>query len=1109
MNPVAFAMRHPITTLMLVVALVGGGALAVDRMRIDIFPPINQPQIFVFLNYGGYDPGQIEGLLVNQFELEFQYVDGVRSIESKCIQQVAVIQISFYPGTDMAKATAQVVSEANRALSATPPSTLPPRIQQLDAGSVPVGFLVFRSKTRSLGDIADLAQNRIRALVQARVPGTVATSPFGSNVRSIVVRIDPDKLRAYNATPEDVVQAIDQGNAVSPSGNLYIVDQMPLVPNNALIRQPKDFGSIPLKPGRDVYLRDVATVADATDLNYGYALVDGRKSIYLPIVKKSTASTLTVVSDIHRAMSEFKSVLPADVDISFAFDESPTVVTAVKDVASEGLIGATLTGLMILLFLRDWRSVIVVVFNIPMALLGSLFALWLTGNTLNIMTLGGLALAIGILVDEATVSIENIHVQMGRTPSLARAVERGSNETAVPRLLALLCILSVFIPAFIMAEPVRSLFLPLSLAVGFAMISSYILSSTVVPVLSVWLLKHHGTHETHETRRTFRVFRGFRGLSFLSFERVRTAFGAAVGRLVRWRWVVVPAYVVLCAVLLLGLGSQLGTELFPQVDSGEFVLQFRAPPGSNFEITRQVAAKALQVIQEEAGAENVAISMGFAGQQPPVFSVNYLILFTPGPDSGQLRVALREGSGIQLAAFRERLRRALPEKVKPWLAERLQDMGVPPETARARAEQVAFGFGPGDIVSEVMSFGSPTPIEVFVVSPNLADARAHAQRIKDEMARIPFLRDVQFRQELEYPTVPVEIDRERAGFSGLTARQVADSVVVSTSSSRYIARNYWRDPTSGIDYQVEVLVPTARMNSPQQVQTVPLRRVNPDLNLLIRDVARVGKGTMPGEIDRSTMQRYVSITANVEGEDLGRASRQIAQALAAAGQPPKGVRVETRGQVPPMREMFTSLGIGLGIAVLVILVLLTAYFQSLRLALASVSAVPGVLCGVAAILLLTGTTLNIESFMGTIMCIGVSVSNSVMLVTFIDKEWHERKVVPDAARAGAQDRLRPILMTACAMTIGMVPMALALEQGSEVQAPLGRAVIGGLLVSTFVTLFIVPSVFALLMGRKAPRSPSLHPDDPESARYDPDGREPDAPHGDSVAIRPARPEGHA
>ncbi|MDB5310903.1 MAG: czcA 6 [Gemmataceae bacterium] len=1116
MNPIVFALRRPVTTLMLVVALVGGGALALTRMRVDIFPPINQPQIFVFVNYGGYDPGQMEGLLVSQFELWFQYVDGVRNIESKSIQQVAVIQLSFYPGTDMSSAMSQVVSVASRAQAGQPSGTLPPLIMQMDAGSVPVGYLVFRSKTRSLGEIGDLAQNRIRALVQAYVPGTVATSPFGTAIRSIAVSADPDKLRSYNLTPQDLVTAINAGNAISPSGNLYVRDEMPLVPNNAMIRDPKEFGSIPLKPGRNVYLRDVATVSDATDVNYGYALVDGRKSIYLPVVKKNTASTLEVVSNVHKGMPVFKSALPEDVDVSFAFDESPTVVTAVTNVATEGLIGATLTGLMILIFLRDWRSVIVVVFNIPMALLGALCGLWLTGNTINIMTLGGLALAIGILVDEATVSIENIHVQMTRTPSLARAVERGSNETAVPRLLALLCVLSVFIPAFIMAEPVRSLFVPLALAVGFAMVTSYFLSSTVVPVLSVWLLKHHGPPDARSAgagaeppaRRPGLLSRLSRRLPAVSFARVQAGFGAAVGRLVRRRWLVVPAYLGLCAALLAGLGPRLGTELFPQVDSGEFVVRFRAPPGSNFEITRQIWTKALQVIQEEAGAENVDISMGFAGQVSPVFSINNLILFMRGPDDGQMRVALREGGGVHLQPFRERLRTALPEKVKPWLAELLQRQGLTPEAARARAGQVLFGFEPGDIVSEVMSFGSPTPVEIVVASPNLADSRAHAQRILAEMKKIPSLRDVKFQQELDYPTVPVEIDRERAGLSGATAQQVADAVVVSTSSSRYIARNFWLDPKAGVSYQVQVLIPTPRMNSPAQMETVPLGMVHPDLNLLIRDVAKVGQGAMPGEIDRTTMQRYVSITANVEGEDLGRAARRIEQAVAAAGQPPRGVRVQTRGQVAPMYELFTSLGIGLGIAVVVILVLLTAYFQSSRLALAAVAAVPGVLCGIVVVLLATGTTLNIESFMGAIMCIGVSVSNSVMLVTFIAKEWQEGKPVPEAARAGAQDRLRPILMTACAMTVGMVPMALALEQGSEMQAPLGRAVIGGLVVSTFVTLFIVPSVFALLMGHRVPSSPSLHPDDPASPNYDPAGRESEASPGVPAASPTPRPEAH-
>jgi multidrug efflux pump subunit AcrB len=1094
-NPIVFAMRHPITTLMMVVALVGGGSLALTRMRTDIFPPINQPQIFVFTNYGGYDPGQMEGLLVSQFEFWFQFVDGVSNMESKSIQQVAVIQLSFYPDTDMSKAMSQVVSVASRAQAGQPNGTLPPLIMQMGPGSVPVGYLVLRSNTRSLGEIGDLAQYRLRPLTQQYVPGTVATAPFGSAIRAITVSVDPDKLRTYNLTPQNVVNAINAGNAISPSGNLYIKGDMPLTPNNAMVLEPKEWGAIPLIPGRDVYLRDVAKVADATDLNYGYAMVDGRKSTYLPIIKKDTASTLEVVDNIRAAMPIFKNALPEDVDVTFAFDESPTVITAVTNVRNEGVIGATLTGLMILIFLRDWRSVIVVVFNIPMALLGGLCGLWLTGNTINIMTLGGLALAIGILVDEATVSIENIHVQMTRTPSLARAVERGSNETAVPRLLALLCILSVFIPAFIMAEPVRSLFLPLSLAVGFAMVSSYVLSSTVVPVLSVWLLKKHETPEDHSVgegteapdRRPGFLLRLYHRLP--SFAFVQARFGAAVGWLVHRRWLVGPAYIVFCAALLWALLPRLGTELFPQVDSGEFVIRFRAPPGSDFEITRQVWVKSFQVIQEEAGAQNVDIAMGFAGQVTPLFSVNNLILFMKGPDDGQMRVALRENSGIRLQAFRERLRKALPEKVKPWLAELLQRQGLTPEQARARAELVIFGFEPGDMVSEVMSFGSPTPVEIVVASPNLADTRAHAQRLLAAMKKIPSLRDVKFQQELDYPTVPVEIDRERAGLSGVTAEQVANAVVVTSSSSRYVARNFWTDPKNGISYQVQVEVPTPQMNSPAQLETVSLAEVNPDLNLMIRDVARVGQGAMPGETDHTAGQRYVSITANVEGEDLGRASRQIEQAIADAGEPPRGVRVLTRGQVAPMHEMFRSLGIGLGIAVVVILILLSAYFQSPRLALASVSSVPGVLCGVVVMLLLTGTTLNIESFMGAIMCIGVSVSNSVMLVTFIAMEWHERKVVPEAARAGAQDRLRPILMTACAMTIGMVPMALALEHGSEMQAPLGRAVIGGLVASTFVTLFIVPSVFALLMGHAAPRSPSVYPDDPASSHYDPDGAE--------------------
>jgi multidrug efflux pump subunit AcrB len=1083
MNPIVFAMRHPITTLMLVVALVSGGVLALNRMRVDIFPALNTPKIYVFLDYVGMSPAQMEGFIVNQLELYFQYVDGIQDINTRNIQQVALCELSFFPGTDMGQAMAQVVAMSDRAMSWMPKGTLPPMIMRMDAGSVPVGYLVMESKTTSLGRMGDLAQNIIRPLVQKYVPGTVAISPFGPNMRSILVNVNPDKLRAYNLTPQDVVDALAKGNAVVPAGNLYIKDSMPMAPTNATVNNIQDIGKIPLRLGENVYLRDVATIQDDTDITYGYALVNGKKSVYLPIIKKDTASALTVVADVHKSMQLFRDVVPKDVTVNFEFDESPTVVAAVRSVATEGLIGAGLTGLMILIFLRDPRSVVVVVANIPIALLGSLFGLWLTGNTINIMSLGGLALAIGILVDEATVEVENVHAQMRRTPKVATAVLHGNNVTAVPRLLALLCILSVFIPAFIMSDPLRSLFMPLTLGVGFAMISSYLLSSTFVPIMCVYLLRHMGEGKESE---------GF-------FDRFRNTFRGASERLVRWRWLVVSGYLLACGLVLWQVGGRLGTELFPQVDSGEFVLRFRPPPGSNFELTRQMAVKCLEEIEREAKPENITISMGFVGQVAPNFGIDNMLLFMRGPDDGQLRVALREESGIKLAEFRERLRKVLPERVIPWMAHRLEQGGLPREEALGQARMSTFGFEPGDIVTDVMSFGSMTPIAVQVVGTDLNMVRHHAQKIAGEMKRIPFLRDIQFEQTLDYPTVEVTIDREKAGLSGVTVEDIGKAMIPGTSSTRFVSVNYWIDVKTGFDYLVEVLLPPVQMTKASDVETLPIEPVNSLVNLMIRDVATVRQGVQPGEFDRSMSQRYLTLTANVEGEDMGRASRQVAQAIAAAGTPPRGVRVIPMGQLPPMIEMFEALGIGLLVAVFVILVLLTAYFQSPRLALISIGAVPGVFSGIVTILYLTGTTLNIESFMGSIMCLGVSVSNSVMLVTFMTDHWKEGNPSAEAAVVGASDRLRPILMTACAMTIGMVPMALALERGSQMQAPLGRAVIGGLLMSTVATLLVIPSIFALLIGRSVSRSASLYPDDPESPHYDPNVYAHEGGSGEGVA----------
>ena len=464
-------------------------------MQKDIFPSLNQPQLYVIHNYGGMDPKQIEGLITNVYELFFQYINNVEHVESRSIQSMVMLKLFFQPGTDMAEATAQTVAYCNRALSVMPVGSLPPYVVRLDAGSLPVGYLVFESESRSVGELQDMALFRVRPMFSG-LAGISSPPPFGGNIRSIVVNVDPDRLRSYNLSPQDVVNAIDSGNFISPSGN--VDDQGPVdhrADQHAWCVDPQELRNVPLKLGENVYIRDVGTVQDATDIPVGYALVNGKKSVYLPVVKQASASTLTVVNAVKQNLSRFQAALPDDVKVSYEFDESPIVYRAIESVGVEGALGAGLTGLMVLLFLRDLRAVIIVVLNIPLALLGSIVLLDLTGNSINIMTLGGLALAIGILVDEATVEIENIHTQMEHTPSMSRAVRQGNMETAVPRLLALLCILSVFIPSFIMQGAVRALFVPLSLAVGGAMVTSYLLSSTFVPVMSVWLLENrHGTH---------------------------------------------------------------------------------------------------------------------------------------------------------------------------------------------------------------------------------------------------------------------------------------------------------------------------------------------------------------------------------------------------------------------------------------------------------------------------------------------------------------------------------------------------------------------------------------------------------------------------------------
>jgi multidrug efflux pump subunit AcrB len=1101
MNPIVFALRHPYTVMVGVLAIVLGSVLALAKllpervgwgpvsvpvrsllperagMSVDIFPALNLPVVYVAQPYGGLDPAQMEGLITNYYEYHFLYINGIHHVESKNVQGAALMKLYFHPDTDMAQALAETVGYVNRSRAFMPPGTVPPFIMRFDTGSVPVGFLVLSSDdpNRTIGEIQDKALFRVRPMF-ASLPGVSAPPPFGGNQRTVVVKLDPDRLRANNLSPDALIAALTTGNTISPSGNARIKDQMPIVPINAMVKDPKELGNIPIRPGTDVYLKDVVVpvngIEDSTDIPSGYALVNGRRAVYILVTKRASASTLSVVNEVKKNLPNMRAALHdyPDIQVSFEFDQSPHVTGAMGGVVTEGLLGAVLTGLMVLLFLRDWRSVIVVVLNIPFALLGSVIALWLTGQTVNIMTLGGLALAVGILVDEATVEVENIHTQFEHTPNIARAVRLGNAQTAVPRLLAMLCILAVFLPSFFMEGAARALFVPLSLAVGFAMVVSYILSSTFVPVLSVWLLRH--THPQHDRPPGRFSFARFRGL----YERgLRAVMG--------WRWFLIAGYVVAAGLLIWLVGGQLGTDIFPRVDSGQFQLRLRAADGTRLEITEELTKQALEVIKEEAGPDQVATSVGYVGLIPSTYPINAIYLWMRGPEEAVLRVGLKKGSRVRVAELEQRLRERLPQRLGEWLRLRLRAEGLSTEQIEQRVRALAFSFEPADIVNQVMSFGAPTPVEIVVRGKDLKADREYANRILAQLKKVSSLRDLQISQSLDYPTVDIKLDRQRAGLSGVTASQVSGSLVAATSSSRFVVPNYWADPNSGIGYQVQLEIPPFRMNSVSEIGTVPIKETNQG-QILLRDMARIKPGTMPGEYDRYNMTRLLTITANISGEDLGRVATHITEALQAAGEAPTAVTVEVRGQVEPMREMFRGLALGLSLAVVAIFLLLTAYFQSVKLALVSISAVPAVIVGVAVALLATGTTLNIQSFMGAIMAIGVAVANAILLTTFAEQNRASGVAAQEAAVRGAESRLRPILMTSCAMLAGMFPLALALGEGGEQTAPLGRAVIGGLVASTLATLLVLPSVFAVVQGRSGTASASLDPDDPQSEYHD-------------------------
>lgn len=1070
MSIVTSALKRPITVVVITLSLMIFAVLSALNIPIDIFPQLNLPTIYVIESYGGMSPQQMEGFFSTRLQDQFLYVNGIKNITTKNIQGLTMLKISFYESTNMAEAQAQVALQVNRAMKFFPPGALPPQVIRYDASSLPVGQLVLSAPGRSLKEIYDMAATRIRPMF-ASVPGLSAPPPFGANSRSITVNINPDKLRSCELTPDQVVEALAKFNAMSPSGNLRIDNTMFTTTINSLVKKADEFGDIPIKTknGVSVLVKDVARVADASDITVDYALINGKRSVYIPIVKTADASTWSVVQGLKSKLPEMQSLLPDDIKVSYEFDQSVFVINAVKSLMTEGGLGALLTGLMVLLFLRDWRSSLIVVITIPVSILLGVMLLGMFGQTINIMTLSGLALAIGILVDQATVTIENIHqhLEMGKSKRLA--IYDACEEISFPLLLILLCILAVFAPSFLMNGVPRAMFLPLSMSIGLTMIVSYVLAQTLVPIMSNWLIKaeqyqhyHHGELHAHagealDKQEEVQVNKHLKNEQQHPekndlFERVKMRF---MGIITRWmpnkKWIV-PVYLVV-VIVLAGIGfAIIGKDMMPKLNNGQFLIRIKAPDGTRLERTEDKFKQVLDIIDKTVD-HHVEISSGYVGIIPSSYGSSNLYIFNTGTHEAVLQVKLDESYHMNMDELKDALRKNI--------AHALPDLRIT--------------FEPIDMTEKIMSQGAATPIELRVAGKDMAQIEDYANKAIAKFKQIPYLRDVQIVQPLKIPVIAVTLDRQKVSQFGLNVTDIARSVTASTSSSRFTEKNQWLDEDKQYTYQVQVQIPEYTMNTMDELKEIPLLKGQSTPTLA--DVATFKTTYAPGEYDRAGPRRFLTVSANIYKKDLGTATADVQKAIKSIGSPPKGLVADLKGMSSLLTETMGSLQSGLGFAVLVIFLLLAANYQSFKLSLTVLSTVPAVILGSLTALLLTGSTLNLQSYMGMIMSTGVSVANAILIVTNGEKLRLEFKDATRASITSAAIRLRPILMTSLAMMAGMIPMASGLGEAGEQTAPLGRAVIGGLFASTLAALFILPLVFAWVQDKTTYVSPSLMPED--------------------------------
>jgi CzcA family heavy metal efflux pump len=1048
---VQLALRRPYTIAVLSFFILLMGTLSITKMRADIFPTIDIPVVLVVWNYPGMSAEDMERRVVILSERAYSTtVDGISRIESQSISGIGLLKIYFEPGADIGGAIAQIASVSQTASHFMPAGISPPNVIRYNASNVPVAQLTITNPHLSEQQIFDYGLNFIRIRLFT-VPGLATPAPYGGKSRQVMVDIDPERLASHDLSPTDVVNSLQNWNLLVPSGTTRVGSTEYDVLLNNSPDQIADFNRLPIKVvnGAPVFLGDVATVHDGYAVQNNIVRVNGKRATYLAILKKASASTIAVVDAARELLPTIKAVAPEGMELSLDFDQSVFVRAAISGVLREAIISSVLVSAMILFFLGSFRSVVIVSTSIPLAIFVALIGLFLTGQTLNVMTLGGLALAIGMLVDDATVEVENIHRNRHLGKPLTVAIMDGAHQIATPALAATLTICIVFFPVVLLTGPAKFLFTPLALSVVFAMIASYLLSRTLVPVLARMLMEKEKLDLSPEDGAWARLNLA----RDRAFEKFQGGYTRMLEQVLEQRGFVLLAAVAAIAVTAT-LPKTIGTDFFPEVDAGQMRLHVRAPTGTRIEDTEQIVGAVEAKIREvvppnELGTINDNIGI------PTSYNLAFVQTDNIGGQDADVLIALKP-EHAPTAQYRQRIRDALGSSF--------------PGTH--------FYFQPADIISQVLNFGLAAPIDVEIETKDLDKGMAYARRLRTDIDTIPGAVDVRIPQVNDHPAFRIDVDRERAAQVGLAQRDVADNVLTSLSSSAYISPSFWLSHENGVNYFVAVQTPLQKAASMDALMGTPITGTNaaqaaPGIAPYLGTIAAIHPSQDKALISHDAVQRVVDVQVNVEGRNLGAVTEDIQSAIGRLGKLPQGTFIRIRGQSESMTSSFHSLGLGLILASVLVYFLMVMLYQSWVDPFIIMFAVPGALVGILWMLAVTRTTLNVESLMGAIMAVGVAVSNSILLVNFANEVRAERGIgALEAALEAGKTRLRPVLMTALAMILGMLPMAFGMGEGGEQNAPLGRAVIGGLLVATVTTLFIVPLVYTLLR-RKMPTKHQL------------------------------------